>query len=87
MSNNSAKEPFYIHELPNGQYRPATEEEILTATRTKIVIDDISQQIANLTKRLEDMRLENCKHIVCYDVEGFPYNVRVCVACGKQSLL
>lgn len=74
-----------IHELPGGSYRDATSEEIQEARNQKRQLKQLRKKMDELKKEIA--KLEKCPHKVAYDEEGFPYNVRICLACGNRSLL
>lgn len=76
----------YIHELPSGQYRDATEEEIAHALKVQQKRESLQQKIKNAEAELKELN-KDCAHIVCYDTAGHPYDVRHCVSCGGTSLI
>ncbi|WID41999.1 hypothetical protein [Pseudomonas phage ZQG1] len=80
------QEKKLIRELPDGQFRECTKAEIDRAYFTYVrrkrlegVIDHAEKQRAAI--------IEGCKHPVCFDDPGFPYNTRICLCCGHVSLL
>lgn len=80
------KDKRFIRELPNGQFRDCSQAEIDKANFTRVrrlrlegVIDHAQKQRAAI--------IEGCKHPVCFDEPGVPYDVRVCLCCGHVSLL
>ena len=77
---------YYIHENDNGSYREATEEEIRIATEIGAIAKKLSTEIYEAEMKLKDLRLQ-CTHEVCYDDPGFPFDTRICVACGYTSLI
>jgi len=76
----------FIHPNKDGTFRDATEEEIMVATKIAEEKTKSVEVIAKNQMILDSIR-RNCSHTVCYDVEGYPYNVRHCVACGDSFLL
>ena len=76
----------YIHENKDGSYRDSTEEEIEEAEKLQKIRDYCSGQIKIMEKQIKSIHTD-CKHIVSYDEDCYPYTARVCVACGKVSYL
>ena len=62
--------------------RDATPEEVKVAEET-------AARRAVLVRNLRDaesaLRSFRCDHVVCYDVSGYPYDSRVCLACGVTT--
>lgn len=81
-----SKKRELIHELPSGKFRAATQEEINEAKRLEKRRLAAQQQLAAAQAELKAIG-QDCKHVVCYDEEGIPYNIRHCVACGHKDLL
>ena len=79
-------ERHYIHEFPNGTLRDATPDEVAAAQMT-------AAEVARLTKVIEEVSAQRkaltngCKHPVCWDEEGHPYDIRKCLRCGHEDLI
>ncbi len=74
----------YIKDLPKGQYRDCTKEEIDTALKKANQVNTLQTQIAALKNEVDDI-IKDCDHVY-YDEAGFPYNIRICVVCGHSYL-
>lgn len=70
--------PRYIVRLENGQYRDATETEIEMNQHVNIEL----RELRKIERKIKDIE-SNCKHVVVYDMPGYLYDVRVCLACGS----
>ncbi len=85
MSNIS--KPF-VEYRKEGQYgtsirKPSPEEFAASAERAMNLqlLRDQLEKLRSDIKRLE----KECPHTVSYDIAGFPYDTRLCHACGKHQ--
>jgi len=83
LQNNAIR---YIIELDDGSFRNCTEAEILEAFRIQVIVNDLRELIKHATLKMDKI-FKECKHEVCYDVAGHPYDIRHCVICGHTSII
>ena len=70
-------------ELANGQNRRATKTEIAKRKLLREKITKLRLQEIKVGKQLHEA-LASCDHLIFRDIEGFPYDSRECVTCGKH---
>lgn len=65
---------------------PASKKAIAAAIQMNALRLDAEKRLKKAQHQLDTIKAQ-CKHVVCYDEPGHPYDVRICVACGYESLL
>ncbi|HET8687142.1 MAG TPA: hypothetical protein VFM18_10850 [Methanosarcina sp.] len=79
-----------IHEFISGPQRGKFRQtDELEYHHAKVLHDHRVKLEETIRKAEEELKylVSNCKHPVCYDTPGIPYDVRHCTICGHQSLL
>ncbi len=82
MDNQS--KPFV--EVRNGvssSPRKPTKQELADATFIKNAIAELEAERAAIDAMLANLR-NRCKHVVAYDIAGFPYDTRCCYSCNAS---
>ncbi len=85
MSNVS--KPF-VEYKEEGRYgtlnREPTAEELAESELRRSTLHLLHERVKALEAEIEELESE-CQHTVSVDIAGFPYDIRVCHACGATQ--